>query len=78
MMKKGYWKYNILQAFAISSTYTKIQYMYSSTILTGTKNTALEAVGRSVSTARPSTGTRSLPQGKPPVIKCAAVRESTG
>ncbi|NXX40143.1 COCH protein, partial [Tricholaema leucomelas] len=39
----------------------------SSFSVTGTKNTALEAVGRSVSTARPSTGMRSLPQEKPPV-----------
>uniref|UniRef100_A0A8C3ULS3 Cochlin n=1 Tax=Catharus ustulatus TaxID=91951 RepID=A0A8C3ULS3_CATUS len=37
----------------------------SFSVTAGAKNTALEAVGRSVSTARPSTGTGSPQQGKP-------------
>lgn len=69
-MKKVYLKYNTIQALVISSKYSE-----SSNILTGTKNMALEAVGRSVSTANPSTGMRSLPQGKPPIKRCATVHE---
>uniref|UniRef100_A0A663MEZ1 Cochlin n=1 Tax=Athene cunicularia TaxID=194338 RepID=A0A663MEZ1_ATHCN len=55
MMEKGYWNYSILQALVISYKCTEAQSTYFSNIVTGTKNTMLEAVGRSVSTARPST-----------------------